>query len=208
MRLPGKSAKGAQPLRTAVPAGRGRRALFKQPWINRGLTPHPYILDTPSILRGSKLIKQLGFSGRWPCARATRVLHGEPPRWLGALCDTARNLASENRCGHFFLVQQFRCILTALSKSAAMIEFDLDGNILNANENFCRALGYELTEIKGKHHRMFVDPAESASPDYVAFWADLKRGQFLQRQYRRIAKGGAPSGSKRPTTRSFRDNAP
>ena len=81
-------------------------------------------------------------------------------------------------------------ILAALSKSAAMIEFDLDGNILTANENFCRALGYELTEIKGKHHSMFVDPAESTSPDYVAFWADLKRGQFLQRQYRRIAKGG------------------
>ncbi|MCD2175630.1 methyl-accepting chemotaxis protein [Rhizobium sp. C4] len=81
-------------------------------------------------------------------------------------------------------------VLAALSKSAAMIEFDLDGKILTANENFCRALGYELSEIKGKHHSMFVDPAERASDEYVAFWANLKRGQFEQRQYRRIAKGG------------------
>ncbi|MET3613382.1 methyl-accepting chemotaxis protein [Rhizobium aquaticum] len=71
-----------------------------------------------------------------------------------------------------------------------MIEFDLDGKILTANENFCSALGYELSEIVGKHHRMFVDPKESASPDYAAFWANLKRGQFDRRQYKRIAKGG------------------
>lgn len=81
-------------------------------------------------------------------------------------------------------------VLAALSKSTAMIEFDLDGNILTANENFCRALGYELAEIKGKHHRIFVDAAESASPEYAVFWANLKRGQFDQRQYKRIANGG------------------
>ena len=81
-------------------------------------------------------------------------------------------------------------VISALSKSQAMIEFDLDGNILTANENFCRALGYDLSEIKGKHHRMFVDPAEVASPDYAAFWAKLKRGEFDSRQYKRIGKGG------------------
>jgi methyl-accepting chemotaxis protein len=81
-------------------------------------------------------------------------------------------------------------ILAALDRSLAVIEFDLDGNILTANENFCRALGYELSEIKGKHHRMFVDPVEVAQPDYAAFWAKLKRGEYDSRQYRRIAKGG------------------
>ena len=66
----------------------------------------------------------------------------------------------------------------------------MDGKILTANENFCRALGYELSEIIGKHHSMFVDPAESASPAYAAFWANLKRGEFQQQQYKRIGKGG------------------
>ena len=81
-------------------------------------------------------------------------------------------------------------ILAALSKSAAMIEFDLDGKILTANENFCRTLGYDLSEIVGQHHSMFVDPTETAGPAYVTFWANLKRGQFDQRQCKRIAKGG------------------
>ncbi|MBW9114927.1 PAS domain-containing methyl-accepting chemotaxis protein [Rhizobium cauense] len=81
-------------------------------------------------------------------------------------------------------------VLDALNKSQAIIEFDLSGRILTANENFCRAVGYELSEIVGKHHRMFVDPAEAASKDYADFWARLGEGQFDQRQYKRIAKGG------------------
>lgn len=83
-----------------------------------------------------------------------------------------------------------RAVLAALSKSQAMIEFDLEGTILTANENFCRALGYTLSEIKGKHHRIFVDPSEAHSSDYAAFWAKLKRGEFDARQYKRIGKGG------------------
>jgi methyl-accepting chemotaxis protein len=81
-------------------------------------------------------------------------------------------------------------VLEALNKSQAIIEFDLTGRILTANENFCKAIGYELSEIVGKHHRMFVDPAEAASKDYADFWARLGEGQFDQRQYKRIAKGG------------------
>jgi methyl-accepting chemotaxis protein len=81
-------------------------------------------------------------------------------------------------------------VLTALSKSQAMIEFDLSGNILTANENFCRALGYELFEIVGKHHSMFVEPAYAASSDYNEFWVKLGTGRFDQRQYKRIGKGG------------------
>jgi len=81
-------------------------------------------------------------------------------------------------------------ILAAMHKSQAIIEFDLTGNILNANPNFCAALGYELSEIKGKHHRIFVDPTEVASADYREFWARLSRGEFDKRQYKRIAKSG------------------
>jgi len=81
-------------------------------------------------------------------------------------------------------------ILAAMHKSQAIIEFDLTGNILNANPNFCAALGYELSEIKGKHHRIFVDPTAVASADYREFWARLSRGEFDKRQYKRIAKSG------------------
>ncbi|MFP5078104.1 methyl-accepting chemotaxis protein [Rhizobium sp. YIM 134829] len=80
--------------------------------------------------------------------------------------------------------------LRALDQSQAIIEFDLTGKILRANENFCKAMGYSLDEIVGKHHRLFVDPAEAASPDYAEFWRLLASGTFQQKQYRRLAKGG------------------
>ncbi len=81
-------------------------------------------------------------------------------------------------------------IMAAMHKSQAIIEFDLSGNILNANANFCAAVGYELSEIKGKHHRIFVEPVEAVSADYSAFWARLARGEFDRGQYRRITKSG------------------
>ncbi|MEN0117777.1 MAG: PAS domain-containing methyl-accepting chemotaxis protein [Agrobacterium cavarae] len=81
-------------------------------------------------------------------------------------------------------------VLAALSKSQAMIEFDLSGKILTANENFCHALGYQLSEIVGRHHSLFVDPDYAQSADYKAFWSKLSAGQFDQQQYKRIGKGG------------------
>lgn len=69
-------------------------------------------------------------------------------------------------------------VLAALGRSLAIIEFDTAGKILGANENFCSALGYTLSEIKGQHHSMFVEPAYSRSPEYAAFWAKLARGEF------------------------------
>ncbi|WEZ85603.1 methyl-accepting chemotaxis protein (plasmid) [Rhizobium sp. 32-5/1] len=83
-----------------------------------------------------------------------------------------------------------KAILSAMSRSQAIIEFDLTGKILKANANFCAALGYDASEIIGQHHRMFVDPAEASSADYREFWARLARGEFDRRQYKRIGKGG------------------
>ncbi len=83
-----------------------------------------------------------------------------------------------------------RGTLEALDRSLAMIEFDPTGKILTANSNFCQALGYRLEEIKGQHHRMFVDPDYARSPDYTAFWAKLGRGEFDAREYLRLGKGG------------------
>ena len=83
-----------------------------------------------------------------------------------------------------------KAILSAMQRSQAIIEFDLQGNILTANENFCKTVGYDLAEIAGQHHRMFVEPADAASADYREFWARLARGEFDRRQYKRIGKGG------------------
>ena len=78
----------------------------------------------------------------------------------------------------------------AVSRSQAVIEFSLDGTILTANENFLNALGYSLSEIEGKHHRMFVDPVERDSAAYRDFWAALNRGEYQAAEYKRIGKGG------------------
>ena len=79
--------------------------------------------------------------------------------------------------------------LAAISKAQAVIEFELDGRIRTANANFLNLMGYSLDEIRGQHHRMFVDPAERDSPGYGAFWAKLARGEYDVAQYERLAKG-------------------
>ncbi|HEV7323294.1 MAG TPA: PAS domain-containing methyl-accepting chemotaxis protein [Ensifer sp.] len=83
-----------------------------------------------------------------------------------------------------------KAVLDAMSKSQAIIEFKPDGTIITANDNFCRTVGYQLSEIVGQHHRMFVEQAEAASPEYREFWAKLARGEFDRRQYKRVGKGG------------------
>ncbi|WP_186376905.1 methyl-accepting chemotaxis protein [Agrobacterium sp. DE0009] len=82
-------------------------------------------------------------------------------------------------------------MLDAISRSQAVIEFDLKGNILTANKNFCAALGYELTEIVGKHHRIFCDNTLATSRAYDEFWASLARGEFQAKEYRRVRKDGS-----------------
>ncbi|MCC2650055.1 MAG: chemotaxis protein [Microvirga sp.] len=80
--------------------------------------------------------------------------------------------------------------LDALDRSQAVIEFKPDGTILTANSNFLTVLGYGLDEIRGKHHSLFMDPAERESPEYRAFWGALNRGEHRVAEFRRIGKGG------------------
>lgn len=80
--------------------------------------------------------------------------------------------------------------IAAIDKSQAVIAFELDGTVIEANENFLDAMGYARSEIVGRHHRQFVDAATAASPDYAAFWERLRGGQFQAGQFKRIAKGG------------------
>ncbi len=80
--------------------------------------------------------------------------------------------------------------LAAIGKSQAVIEFQMDGTVVAANDNFLKALGYTLDEIKGKHHSIFVDEAYRQSNDYREFWAKLNRGEYQAGEYKRIGKGG------------------
>lgn len=80
--------------------------------------------------------------------------------------------------------------LEAIGRSNAVIEFNMDGSIITANDNFLRTTGYSLNEIKGKHHRMFVTPEYGRSVEYREFWDSLNRGEFFVGTYSRINKRG------------------
>jgi len=80
--------------------------------------------------------------------------------------------------------------LSAVAKTQAVIEFELDGAIITANPAFCATLGYDLSEIRGKHHRMFVDSEYAQSAEYRRFWNELRAGQFQQGEFKRFDKDG------------------
>ncbi len=130
--------------------------------------------------------KRVGKGGReiWIQASYNPILDlsGRPFKVVKYATDvTAQKLAQANTEGQ----------LAAISKSQGVIEFSLDGKILDANENFLGVVGYRLDEIRGQHHGMFVDPAYRASGDYRLFWDKLGRGEYDAGQYKRIGKGGA-----------------
>lgn len=77
----------------------------------------------------------------------------------------------------------------AISKSQAMIEFNMDGTIVSANQNFLDAMGYKLPEIVGQHHQVFMPPEARDSTEYRAFWADLNLGKYKAGEFKRLGKG-------------------
>jgi len=87
-------------------------------------------------------------------------------------------------------IRELEAKVEALDKSQAVIEFNMDGTIITANDNFLGAMGYRLDEIQGSHHRLFVEPALAESAEYRHFWDALNRGQFQQAEYLRIGKNG------------------
>ncbi len=85
---------------------------------------------------------------------------------------------------------ELRAVVDAISRANMVIEFDMDGSVLTANENFLSGMGYSLSEIQGKHHRIFVDPIEANGHQYKDFWASLCRGEACMSEFHRIGKGG------------------
>ncbi len=131
------------------------------------------------------LYKRVGKGGReiWIEASYNPILDatGKPFKVVKYATDvTAKRIEAADHAGQ----------LEAISKSQAVIEFNLDGTIRSANDNFLAAVGYRLDEIQGQHHRLFVDPADAESAEYRAFWAKLRNGEFDSGQYRRLGKGG------------------
>ncbi|MFD1303948.1 PAS domain-containing protein, partial [Methylobacterium marchantiae] len=90
---------------------------------------------------------------------------------------------------NFFRSNDLTSKIEALDRSQAIIEFGTDGTILTANRNFLDAVGYDLAEIQGKHHSLFVDPAFRESQEYRAFWTALAAGTFQSGEFKRIGKG-------------------
>ncbi|GAA4428981.1 PAS domain-containing methyl-accepting chemotaxis protein [Bremerella cremea] len=129
--------------------------------------------------------KRIGKGGKevWIQASYNPILdlNGKPFKVVKYATDvTASKMSMADKAGQ----------LEAISKSQAIIEFNLDGTIISANDNFLNALGYSLKDVQGRHHSMFVENDYAASAEYREFWAKLNRGEFDAGQYKRLAKGG------------------
>ena len=128
--------------------------------------------------------KRIGKGGRevWILASYNPVLNekGKPFRVVKFATDvTKEKLATADLAGQ----------ISAIGKSQAVIEFNMDGTIIGANQNFLKTVGYALDEIRGRHHSMFVDPSERDGAAYREFWAALNRGEYQAAEYKRIGKG-------------------
>lgn len=133
----------------------------------------------------AKQFKRVGKGGKdvWIQATYNPIMDaaGKPFKVVKYATDiTQRKIESANNAGQ----------INAIHKSTSVIEFNLDGTIITANENFLNAMGYELQEIQGKHHSMFAQPKYAASHEYKQFWSDLSAGHFQSGEYLRIGKSG------------------
>ncbi|MGL1955888.1 MAG: methyl-accepting chemotaxis protein [Colwellia sp.] len=140
------------------------------------------------LIRGefeSKEYKRLGKNGKeiWIQASYNPILdlNDKPIKVVKFATDvTEQKLANANFSGQ----------IEAISKAQAVIEFNMDGTIITANENFLTTVGYSLDEIQGQHHSMFVEPEFKMSDEYKEFWAKLNRGEFESKEYKRLGKNG------------------
>ncbi len=139
--------------------------------------------------------KRIGKGGRevWINASYNPVLDktGKPVRVVKYATDaTAKVHARINAERQLAQAAELSAIKQALDKSQAMIEFSMDGIVQNANANFLDAMGYSLDEIRGQHHRIFVEESYRNSPEYRDFWTRLQRGESFTDEIKRVGKGG------------------
>ena len=89
-----------------------------------------------------------------------------------------------------YRAKENEAFITALLRSTAVIQFNLDGTVVTANEQFLQTMGYSLAELKGKHHSLFCAPEDAASADYKAFWQKLNRGEYVADRFKRVDRHG------------------
>ncbi|WP_313484755.1 methyl-accepting chemotaxis protein [Stutzerimonas kunmingensis] len=89
-----------------------------------------------------------------------------------------------------YQAKENEAFITALLRSTAVIQFNLDGTVVTANEQFLQTMGYSLGELKGKHHSLFCTPEDAASADYKAFWQKLNRGEYVADRFKRVDRHG------------------
>jgi len=156
----------------------------------------------PPELRGSEAYKAFWASlnrGEFQAAEYKRVGKGGREVWIQAsynpIMDDAGRPVKVIKFATDITAKKIRNMedagkISAIGRAQAVIEFNLDGTIITANENFLATVGYRLEEIQGKHHQMFVAPGERDSAAYREFWAKLGRGEFQSAEYKRFGKGG------------------
>ena len=133
-------------------------------------------------------------------AGAVRLLRGTGQEaWLRSILQPVRSASGQIKHFSIFSSDLTRTIETsrehenligALMRSTAVIEFDLNGNVLSANDRFLSGMGYSLAQIKGKHHRMFCLPEEANSAEYQDFWRRLNAGEYVVDRFKRVDSQG------------------
>ncbi|HEY9455189.1 MAG TPA: PAS domain-containing methyl-accepting chemotaxis protein [Bradyrhizobium sp.] len=156
----------------------------------------------PPDLRGSEAYKAFWASlnrGEFQAGEYKRVGKGGREIWIQAsynpIMDNAGKPVKVIKFATDITEKKIRGMedagkISAIGRAQAVIEFNLDGTIITANENFLATVGYRLDEIQGKHHQMFVSPGERDSAAYREFWAKLGRGEYEAAEYKRFGKGG------------------
>jgi methyl-accepting chemotaxis protein len=131
---------------------------------------------------------------------AFRLLRGNGEEaWLRSILQPVKS--SDGRIRHFSMhssdltrtietSREHESLIKALMRSTALIEFNLQGEVITANDRFLNAMGYTLEQVRGKPHRMFCEPEEANSAAYQAFWDKLRRGEFVADRFKRIDAHG------------------
>ncbi|MCM2380096.1 PAS domain-containing methyl-accepting chemotaxis protein [Pseudomonas marginalis] len=133
-------------------------------------------------------------------AGTVRLMRGNGQEaWLRSIVQPVRS--SDGRIKHFSMYssdltrtieasREHENLMNALVRSTAVIEFDLNGHVLTANDRFLGGMGYSLAQIQGKHHRIFCEPQEYNSTEYQDFWKRLNAGEFVAARFKRVDSHG------------------
>jgi methyl-accepting chemotaxis protein len=162
-----------------------RHAMFVEPHLRDSAEYRAFWADLNLGKYKAGQFKRVGKGGRevWIQASYNPIIGagGKPVKVIKFASDiTAQKIRSMEDAGK----------ISAISRAQAVIEFNLDGTIITANDNFLKVLGYSLSEIQGKHHSMFVVPSERDGTAYREFWQGLNRGEYRSGEFKRIGKGG------------------